>query len=283
LFSSKGANVKLLIAFLIAASCFAQCKLVPNPSGGRMVCGSCPPGFSCDGVGLSSVSTAATRIGMITGTCPATARTGYDIDLCSESDQLCQVTAAGVKTCGLGVSLTPGGSDGSIQTKSGSVLGGSTSFTWIEGSPSAGKNLLVIQAGASQSTDSIISIKNSAGTEVANLQANGTNSQLAVQQYLDYWQSFFLAENVFNFGSGLHVTWTDGGINATKDVGIKRVAAGVVKVSNGSTGFGRLALDNATPANAAEACTAQSIWADASYVYVCTASGAIKRAAIATW
>jgi hypothetical protein len=40
---------------------------------------------------------------------------------------------------------------------------------------------------------------------------------------------------------------------------------------------------NGTPTTAADACTPKTLWADANFVYVCVASGDIRRAAIATW
>lgn len=45
----------------------------------------------------------------------------------------------------------------------------------------------------------------------------------------------------------------------------------------------KIAFSNLTPAVTTEACTARSVWADASFVYVCVASGNIKRVAIAAW
>jgi hypothetical protein len=74
-----------------------------------------------------------------------------------------------------------------------------------------------------------------------------------------------------------------GGYAGAVDAAIARAAPAVIQVTNGSTGLGRIALDNSTPSASTNACTAQSIWADANYVYVCTASGAIKRAALSTF
>lgn len=81
----------------------------------------------------------------------------------------------------------------------------------------------------------------------------------------------------------LRFSSSSNGVSGTFDIGLARAAAGVLRVSDGSSGFGRIAVSNATPTAANDACTAQSLWADANFVYVCTASGAIKRVAIATW
>lgn len=69
------------------------------------------------------------------------------------------------------------------------------------------------------------------------------------------------------------------------DTGISRCAAGVVCIGNGTQGddSARLALDHSTPANSSASCVAHSIWADANYVYVCTATNTIKRAALSTF
>lgn len=60
-----------------------------------------------------------------------------------------------------------------------------------------------------------------------------------------------------------------------------RSSGGTLKAA--FTADGRLLYTAATPTAASDACTAGTLWADASYVYVCTASGAIKRVAISTW
>jgi hypothetical protein len=93
---------------------------------------------------------------------------------------------------------------------------------------------------------------------------------------------------IFNSGNlsvGTNVLGMAATVAGASDTGLSRVAAGVVGVGTGAAGSvaGRIALDNSTPANAAVACTAQSVWADASFIYVCTASGAVKRVAIAAW
>lgn len=46
---------------------------------------------------------------------------------------------------------------------------------------------------------------------------------------------------------------------------------------------GKVVSSQATPANSSATCTAGSLWADASYVYACTAANTIKRAALSTF
>jgi hypothetical protein len=70
--------------------------------------------------------------------------------------------------------------------------------------------------------------------------------------------------------------------NSSADVKLTRAAAGVLSVGAAS-GLGRIALVQSTPTTATDACTAGSIWTDADYIYVCTATGVIKRTAIAGW
>lgn len=67
------------------------------------------------------------------------------------------------------------------------------------------------------------------------------------------------------------------------DTGLARSAAGVVKVTNGSTGFGKIALSNATPTSSSDSGTAQSLWADANYIYVQTGATTIKRVALSAF
>ena len=69
----------------------------------------------------------------------------------------------------------------------------------------------------------------------------------------------------------------------TQDAGLSRLASGVVKVNDGSTGFGKLAVSNSTPTGSTDAGTAQTIWADANYVYVQTGASTIKRIALTTF
>jgi hypothetical protein len=46
---------------------------------------------------------------------------------------------------------------------------------------------------------------------------------------------------------------------------------------------GRLGMLQSTPASSSDTCTAGQIWTDAGYIYVCTATNTIKRAAISSF
>lgn len=57
-----------------------------------------------------------------------------------------------------------------------------------------------------------------------------------------------------------------------------------VTTSNVTTAaIAKLLLTPSTPANAAAACTAHAVWYDAGFLYVCVATGDIRRVAVATW
>ena len=92
-----------------------------------------------------------------------------------------------------------------------------------------------------------------------------------------------------NLGSQTSVRWTSNGTdpNISPDIGLVRSAAGVVKVTNGSSGDGTISgqhrLVGTAPASATATGTAGDIRYDASYIYICTATDTWKRAAITTW
>jgi len=84
------------------------------------------------------------------------------------------------------------------------------------------------------------------------------------------------------------VGWAAGtAINTGIDVALARDSAGVVKVTDGSTGdgtiSGQLRAVGTAPATASATGTAGDIRYDADYIYVCTATDTWKRAALATW
>jgi hypothetical protein len=97
---------------------------------------------------------------------------------------------------------------------------------------------------------------------------------------------------VFNLGSTTRLQWSSGNIGTTDsvasvDTGLIRSAAGVVKVTNGSSGdgtiSGQLRSVGTAPATASDTGTAGDVRYDASYVYICTATNTWKRAALTTW
>ena len=73
------------------------------------------------------------------------------------------------------------------------------------------------------------------------------------------------------------------GNNGANDVGFGRIAAGVGKITNGSTGLGLLAVGGSTPASASASGHEGTVTWDNDYIYVAVADNTWKRAAIATW
>jgi lysophospholipase L1-like esterase len=145
----------------------------------------------------------------------------------------------------------------------------------------SGATTFTLRAGAGQASTRLFQLKNSAGTEVLGIGAAGTVEGPgyygnADKFYLTGSNLLMASDFVAKFSS---TTSQGGGV----DVGFGRAAAGVLKITNGSSGLGKLAVVQATPSTSGDACTAGSIWTDASYIYVCTASGVIKRAALSTF
>jgi len=84
------------------------------------------------------------------------------------------------------------------------------------------------------------------------------------------------------------IGWASGtAINTSLDVALARDSAGVVKITDGSTGDGTISAQlravGTAPATASATGTAGDIRYDADYIYVCTATDTWKRAALATW
>jgi hypothetical protein len=92
-----------------------------------------------------------------------------------------------------------------------------------------------------------------------------------------------------NLGSQTSLRWTSNGTdpNISPDIGLIRSAAGVVKVTNGSSGDGTISaqhrLVGTAPATASSTGTAGDVRYDTDYVYICTATNTWKRAALTTW
>ena len=85
-------------------------------------------------------------------------------------------------------------------------------------------------------------------------------------------------------GFSSSATWAP---TVSLDIALVRLAAGVFKVTNGSSGDGTISgqhrLVGTAPASATATGTAGDVRYDASYVYICTATDTWKRAAITTW
>jgi hypothetical protein len=75
--------------------------------------------------------------------------------------------------------------------------------------------------------------------------------------------------------------------DATATTGATRVNINLGAADSASTTVlsvaGRVAIGVSTPSTSGDACTAGSIWTDASFIYVCVSSGTIKRATLSTF
>jgi hypothetical protein len=152
---------------------------------------------------------------------------------------------------------------------------GTTSNSWNTAGTMLGIN------GPSGFTGSLIDLQTNATSRFS---VSGTGSVNAVVFGITGGATAAMSASGFGLGSSARINFSSiGNSQAGFDTSLVRIAPAVLKVANATAGFGRIALDNATPAGAAEACTAQTIWADSGFVYVCVASGDIRRAAIATW
>lgn len=86
----------------------------------------------------------------------------------------------------------------------------------------------------------------------------------------DRYDRFSVAGSTIRVGTG----------SGAEDAGFDRAAPGVIRVTDGGSGYGAIALRNTTPGSSRDACVPRSLWADSDYIYVCTASGRIKRSAL---
>ena len=208
-------------------------------------------------------------------------------------------------------SLTPAGSI-PVVTSPG-VLGPANGLT---ASITPTVTTLTVKAGAGQSSTNLQEWQNSSGTVLAKLDPSGfflapngsaANPSVSFSGFPTYGMYFntstgvvFAHNGADAFGvrtsamaypSTAYIGWTSGSITASLDTSLSRIGAGIVGVGTGAAGSvaGTLQaksvaiISPVVPATAADACTAGAISWDASYIYVCTASGAWKRSAIATW
>ena len=144
-----------------------------------------------------------------------------------------------------------------------------------------GSTLAVIQAGQGQSTN-LQEWQNSAGTILSRVDSFGSMFSAVFQDVNDKF-SVFTGSGLF-LDSGSGVTWSSTSAQSgSKDAGVARAGVGFVKITNGSSGLGKIVVSQSTPAASSDACTAGALWADTTYIYACTASGAIKRATLSTF
>ncbi len=201
---------------------------------------------------------------------------------------------------------------GGLTTLAGSPSANNTSGvlingTWRTGASSNNPQLLLNPSGTTLSTTwstsgTGIGVNAASGFagNLLDLQLNGSNRYAfradgtSFFRGDQYWTNSSASTNYGRFdATGLTLTSTTGiswgnTTNVTgMDVGLARVSAGVVKVTNGSTGdgtiSGQLRAVGTAPAATGSTGTAGDIRYDTDYIYVCTATNTWKRAALATW
>ena len=97
-----------------------------------------------------------------------------------------------------------------------------------------------------------------------------------------------IGPNIFALASTGYIAWTSAALpSSAPDSGLKRDSAGVVAVTDGSTGLGtlqgQLRAQGTAPASATAAGTAGDIRYDSTHIYVCTATNTWVRAQLSTF
>jgi hypothetical protein len=175
--------------------------------------------------------------------------------------------------------LIGGTTDGNYKLE---VANSGTSGTarFYDATATTGSTKVVVRAGAGQSGN-ILEVQNNAGATLASIASTGYVATPQVYLTGDWLN---LTSTTADMASGYVLRFSSTGAQSgTKDLGLARAAAGYLKVTDGSTGLGKIVVSQTTPAASTDACTAGALWADASYVYACTSSGVIKRATLATF
>jgi len=155
----------------------------------------------------------------------------------------------------------------------------------------AGSTLAVIQAGAGQSGN-LLSVRNNGGTEMAWVTSGGNISSWgdirAGSGGLFYWDTRSKVQSpsdgVIQL-SNLSVTDFNrlqfGGTSASFPALKRSTTILQARLADDSANTqiqaSRFISDQTTPSASTDACTAGAMWADATYAYFCTASGAVKR------
>ena len=174
----------------------------------------------------------------------------------------------------IGGGTTDGGYRGDINTS------GTTGTLRVFDQGGAGSTLAVIQAGAGQSGN-LTNWQSNAGVVVLAAGSTGRMFGPRFTSLIDNgWalQDDFDATDNLLLASGRGMAWSSTtSFAGSKDIGLRRAAAGYLKVTDGSSGLGKIVVSQSTPAASTDACTAGGFWADATYAYFCTASGTIKR------
>jgi hypothetical protein len=123
---------------------------------------------------------------------------------------------------------------------------------------------------------------------------NGGLGELEISGAYTFAQIVAFGDNppAIEAASNAAIGWNVGNISVGgNDTAISRISAGIVGVgtgAQGNTGGTVSALKHrissfSTPATSSDTCTAGDMWADANYIYLCTATNTIKRAALSTF
>jgi hypothetical protein len=166
---------------------------------------------------------------------------------------------------------------------------GTTSNNWSNAGTALGVNapstftgrLIDCQVNGSM----LFSVENAAGSSNTRIFTNFLTVGGTVSQTSGTWG---LNSGGVSLNNAAQLNFSStGSANTSIDTGLTRSAAGVVKVTNGSTGdgtiSGQLRAVGAAPATTGATGAAGDIRYDANYIYICTATNTWKRAAIATW
>lgn len=166
--------------------------------------------------------------------------------------------------------------------------GSSGTARFYDATATTGSTKVVVRAGAGQSGN-LQEWQNNAGTVLGFVRASDGLLGSTILSTADI-QTAALSNSGNSYTAGLNLK-SAGGIGwsstgnwfDTKDTGLARAAAGYLKVTDGSTGLGKIVVSQSTPSASTDACTAGALWADATYIYACTATGVIKRATLASF
>jgi hypothetical protein len=212
---------------------------------------------------ILSVMTSDGRLGLGT----STVTTGFGLEvrdrglLVNNSTGDGQMSIANGFGQGLRISTNGSSAGGSLQNYDGSA----TALTWSNGNVSIGTTsnlgrLGVVNSvpgtvasairGATSQTADLTQWQNSAGTVLAKIASNG---DITGSSYLTVGLGALINSGTggvsigyhtsggFDFGSAGTINWWSSGVGAgSKDIGMSRSSAGVLKVTNGSSGFGDL-------------------------------------------
>lgn len=206
----------------------------------------------------------------------------------SPSDNYSGIRFAGAGEAVLGTSNAAlwGGANATVlNVPSGTIyfrVGGSTNYVTLDTTSftakaaSASRVPLTVELAAAQSADAF-QVKNSGGTTIAYIDANGYyngqngsttriqntsiatvgmlldagNTRIGAYEGTNYWS--LLTSTEIRQKSGSQFSWSSDGtsaVSASADTGLARSAVGIVKITNGSTGAGALHLQEQTAPSA---------------------------------